>query len=274
MQDQVKADRDRLIVECDELRARVDYLESAIKLGGAAYRAARLGLGAPAVEMDDFLALKERAEKAEKERDALRETVEECFDRIRTERDVWSDEAGRQEMRAAKAADVDQLRAERDVWIDEARRRREEAADSRAKVARQRRELRRLNRDIALLRGAKTEKPIAKAEEPLQPVAALARLREIADYHADKGGTDLDRALRSVLDCERHEHDLTKAARDRLRNEPHIIEAGQTRYDAELWRARCLDAEERLAALRAAADYHADRGGTDLGRALAKVGQR
>ena len=86
-------ERDKAEAERDKLRERVDYLENAIKLGGAAYRAARVGLGAPAVELDDYLGLRERAEQAE---------------------------------------------------------------------------------------------------------AALARLREIADYHADKGGTDLDRALRSV----------------------------------------------------------------------------
>ena len=172
MQDQVKADRDRLIVECDELRARVDYLESAIKLGGAAYRAARVGL-------------EERAERAEQ--------------------------------------------ALADEW--DAHKKTRERAE------------------------------IAEA-------AAVQDRNELVKERVAHEGT------KYMLDCERHEHDLTKAARDRLRNEPHIIEAGQTRYDAELWRARCLDAEERLAALRAIADYHADRGGTDLGRALAKVGER
>ena len=39
---------------------------------------------------------------------------------------------------------------------------------------------------------------VRRAPEPLDAAAAIARLREIADYHADKGGTDLDRALRSV----------------------------------------------------------------------------
>ncbi len=32
----------------------------------------------------------------------------------------------------------------------------------------------------------------------LNDEAALVRLREIADFHADRGGTDLDRALRSI----------------------------------------------------------------------------
>lgn len=185
MRSTIREERDLLADECHKLRARVDYLESAIKLGGAAYRAARVGLGAPAVEVDDYLALKERAERAEQ--------------------------------------------ALADEW--DAHKKTRERAE------------------------------IAEA-------AAVQDRNELVKERVAHEGT------KYMLDCERHEHDLTKAARDRLRNEPHIIEAGQTRYDAELWRARCLDAEERLAALRAIADYHADRGGTDLGRALAKVGER
>lgn len=237
MQDQVKADRDRLIVECDELRARVDYLESAIKLGGAAYRAARLGLGAPPVELDDYLGLKERAEKAEAdaacmsverdrargERDMARDAVEalkeraenaecdlyELRERVHADarsasrpvneliKDVEAmrERAERAEAEAVQARhdltkerashsstqaqlerydaavddefnevfdELDRIRAERDTWIDEAKRRREDAAELRAKVTRQRRELRRLNRDVALLRDSK---PTSKTEE-------------------------------------------------------------------------------------------------------------
>lgn len=138
------------------LDERVAYLEDAIKLGGAAYRAARISLGAPAVELDDYLALKERAEKAERCSLALDDTVARQGERVAHE------------------------------------------------------------------------------------------------------GT------RSMLDCERHGHDLTKAWRDRLRNEPHLIEAGQTKYDADVWRARCLDAEAKMGA-------ELDRVRADAGELRAKV---
>ncbi|MBP9863773.1 MAG: hypothetical protein KBD62_37860 [Kofleriaceae bacterium] len=68
------------------------------------------------------------------------------------------------------------------------------------------------------------------------------------DTVARQGERVAHEGTRSMLDCERHGHDLTKAWRDRLRNEPHLIEAGQTKYDADVWRARCLDAEAKMGA--------------------------
>lgn len=39
---------------------------------------------------------------------------------------------------------------------------------------------------------------VRRASGPRDLAGALVRLREIADYHAARGGTDLDRALRSL----------------------------------------------------------------------------
>lgn len=93
---ELRDDRGLLIANNHKLRERVDYLESAITTGGAAYRAARAGLGAPDVERDDYFALKERAERAEQaltdEQDAHTQTRERAekaeaeLDRIRAER--------------------------------------------------------------------------------------------------------------------------------------------------------------------------------------------
>lgn len=150
----------------------------------------RRGGGASLDERD---AMKERAEKAERENNYLRTELRRAvaeLDRIRAERDAWSEEAGQRLMKAAVRSDVDVdtklspaealdlvveqgtvLRHEyKNLAVSELCRLRErldtletrialkdgverERDDLRAKVARQRRELRRLNRAVALLRG-------------------------------------------------------------------------------------------------------------------------
>lgn len=84
-----------------------------------------------------------------------------------------------------------------------------------------------------------------------------------------------DRVERAETEREeaRAEADQARRERDEARAAPERTECGETRIDALTWRARCLDAEAGLSALRATADYHADKGGTDLDRALRSVGR-
>lgn len=210
MQDQVKADRDRLIVECDELRARVDYLESAIKLGGAAYRAARLGLGAPAVELDDYLALKERAERAEQaladEWDAHKKTRERAEkaerELRRLNRDVALLRAGKPAEKVEDKPAADRVVRVGDVWCHRLTKDHTIAAivtdDGQAWAVNDAGRLVLHLADDGTPLYADDWNLVSRAPDPLDATTALARLREIADYHADRGGTDLGRALAKV----------------------------------------------------------------------------
>lgn len=176
------------------LRGRVDYLEDAVKFGGEVRRSARIGLGLPPLDEDD-LALKERAERAEQaladESDAHKKTKERAEkaeaeaaqarndlakERVAHEGTRYMLDCERHEHGLTKAT-CDRLRngpVRVPSWEAEAERLNEQLQAAlqeldrlrgdRAKVTRQRRELRRLNRDVALLRGGKAEKPAARAE--------------------------------------------------------------------------------------------------------------
>lgn len=193
--------------EVTALCERVDYLEDAVKFGGEVRRYARIGLGLPPLDEDD-LALKERAERAEQaladESDAHKKTkerAEKANAELSKERGAYEGtrymlDCERHEHGLTKAM-CDRLRngpVRVPSWEAEAERLNEQLQAAlqeldrlrgdRAKVTRQRRELRRLNRDVALLRGGKcsleqvmgegglgivfesrAEKPSAKSEE-------------------------------------------------------------------------------------------------------------
>lgn len=169
---ELRADRGLLIVENSKLRERVDYLEDAIKNGGAAYRVARLELDAPALD-DDYLVLK-AAKYANVSAAALSDvdtglSPAEALDLV-----VEQGAVLRHEYKNLAVSELCRLRERIDTLEtrialkDGVERERD---DLRAKVARQRRELRRLNRDVALLRAG-------KAEKPSTPIEALRLARE------------------------------------------------------------------------------------------------
>jgi hypothetical protein len=226
MQDQAKASRDRLIVECHELRARVDYLESVIKLGGAAYRAARIGLGAPAVELDDYIGMKERAEKAERERDELRDRVHnDARNASRSANDLIKDaEAMRKRAEQAEAhvVELQSIAAAEQEGVLELRKR----------------------------FGARDEESFGEFVE------RLASRAEDAERLSEALRAELRRVVGEL---------------DRVRAEPHLIEAGQTKYDAAVWRARCRDAEAELERIRAERDAWSEEAGRREMRAAKSV---
>lgn len=116
-----EADGNAALDELKTLRERVDYLEDAVKLGGEVRRSARIALGLPPLDEDD-LALKERAESAER---AL---------------EVAEHREAMAKIDGAAAAERELFSARADARIAQ-----DEVSQLRAKVTRQRRELRRLN---------------------------------------------------------------------------------------------------------------------------------